>query len=89
MLKYTFYDQNNNLISSLVESVIGSDKSEAVKIFDNKPLTFSVIESPIILDMDKLPNVSKIKIMPRNDDNYIVRVIYMSFYIEVEMGGFR
>ena len=67
-----FYDQNNNLISSLVESVIGSDKSEAVKIFDNKPLTFSVIESPIILDMDKLPNVSKIKIMPRNDDNYIV-----------------
>lgn len=67
-----FYDRDNNLIPDLLEHVISPDKSDVSNIFDNMPLTFSEIKSPIILNMSKLPEIYKIEIMPRNDDNYVV-----------------
>lgn len=68
-----FYDHNNNLIpNNMLDYLVNTDKTKVENVFDNDPLTFSIIDSTITMDFSKLTTISKVNIMPRNDDNNVI-----------------
>lgn len=81
-----FYDNcNNRILGDLSKCIVKAEDVDFVNIVDNDPLTYSTIDSSIVFDCLSLPDISKIKILPRNDDNYIAPgELYELFYFDIE-----
>lgn len=79
-----FFDRNNKQIEcNLSDFIVSSCERDVKKMFDSDALTYYVMRAPLIFKINKLPPISKIRITPRNDDNYInIGDMYELYYRE-------
>lgn len=81
-----FYDQNEQPIDrNRIKLVKGIDTLSYNKLFDNNPLTYCTINDSIVISLGKDATISKIRYMPRNDDNNISPGnVYELFYRDLD-----